>query len=97
MKKVKQIMAIIGVIFLLAMYVFTLIVALAGGRSEQTQRLLVASIVCTFIVPVLLWAYSMVYRWVKRSNERNKNAFIDQVAKGNQTDDSAPAKKDNNR
>ena len=87
MKKVKQILAIIGVIFLLAMYVFTLIVALVGGHSEQTQRLLVASVVCTFIVPVLLWSYSMVYRWVKRSNEHHKNVFIDQVAKGNTTDD----------
>lgn len=87
MKKVKQILAIIGVIFLLAMYVFTLIVALVGGHSEQTQRLLVASVVCTFIVPVLLWAYSIVYRWVKRSNEHHKNVFIDQVAKGNTADD----------
>lgn len=88
MKKVKQILAIIGVIFLLAMYAFTLIVALAGGHSEQTQRLLVASIVCTFIVPILLWAYSLVYRLVKRSNERNKNAFIDQVTRRNPADDS---------
>lgn len=79
MKKVKQIIAMVGVIVLLAMYVFTLIVALVGGKSEQTQRLLVASIVCTFIVPVLLWAYSMVYRWVKHSNEKNKNTFINQV------------------
>ena len=64
MKKLKQITALIGVILLIGLYVSTLILALIG--NETTLQLLKAAIVCTVIVPVLLWAYSFIYRLLKK-------------------------------
>lgn len=66
MKKTKQILALIGALLLFAMYGITLIFALIG--SELTLTLLKAAIACTIIVPVLLYAYMLVYRVVKHDD-----------------------------
>lgn len=60
MKKTKRILALIGVILLVGMYVSTLIFALM--KHENAANMLMASIVCTVIVPVLLYAYTLMYR-----------------------------------
>lgn len=72
MKKLKQITALVGVILLVALYVSTLVLALMGG--EKALTLLRAAIYCTIIVPVLLWAYSFIFRLVKK-NISEKNAY----------------------
>ena len=64
MKKLKQITAMIGVIVLVALYVSTLVIALRGG--ENSARLLTASIYATVVLPVLLWAYSFIYKLIKQ-------------------------------
>lgn len=64
MKKVKRILAIIGVILLVGLYLSTLILAIFGNAN--TMNLFIASIVATVIIPVLIWAYSMVYRLLKK-------------------------------
>lgn len=63
LKKVKQILAVIGIILLASLYVSTLIFALIG--SSNAMRLFQASIYATVVVPVLIWAYTMVYRLLK--------------------------------
>ena len=67
MKKLKQITALIGVIVLVALYISTLVIAIRGG--ENSTRLLCASIYATVVLPVLLWAYSFIYKLIKRHVE----------------------------
>lgn len=65
MKKVKQITAFIGVILLAALYGSTLVLALIG--NENSLRLLMAAIVCTIVIPILLWVYSVVFKLLKHN------------------------------
>lgn len=65
MKKVKQVIALIGVIALLALYVSTVVLACIG--SEESLNLLKAAIFATIVLPVLLWAYSFIYRLLKNN------------------------------
>lgn len=67
--KVKRILALAGAVILFAMYASTLIFALIDHSS--TQGLLKASIACTIILPVLLYAYTLVYRTVKKDKKEN--------------------------
>ena len=64
MKKVKRILAIIGCILLVAMYVVTIVLAVID--DPNTMSAFRASIYCTIIVPVLIWAYSFIYRLLKK-------------------------------
>lgn len=64
MKKTKQILALSGAVLLLGMYAATLVFALIG--SDNALKLLKASIACTILVPVLLYAYILVYRILKK-------------------------------
>lgn len=58
--KLKRILALAGALLLLAMYACTLIFAFMD--SSAAPGLLKASIVCTVIVPILLYGYVLVYR-----------------------------------
>ena len=60
MKKLKQITALIGVI---GLYVSTLVLALIG--SAEAINLLKVAVYATIVLPVLLWAYSFIYRLLK--------------------------------
>ncbi len=64
MKKVKQILAILGVVLLLGLYVITLIMAVTDNTS--TMSMLEASVVATILIPILMWAYSFIYRLLKK-------------------------------
>lgn len=66
MKKTKQILALTGALLLFAMYAATLAFALIG--SDHARMLLKASIACTVIVPVFLYAYMLVYRILKKED-----------------------------
>ena len=63
MKKVKQVLAIIGVIVLVGLYISTLVCALSS--SPNFMNMFMASVMATVIVPVLLWAYSFIYKLLK--------------------------------
>ena len=60
MPKIKRVMALAGVILIIALYVITLILAVCG--NENTANLLMASLICTVVVPVLIWVYTFIYR-----------------------------------
>ena len=55
----KQVVAIIGVILLLCMYLITLVAAFID--TPQAFRLFSASLCCTIIVPVIVWIYAWMY------------------------------------
>lgn len=63
MKKIKRILAIAGVILLALLYIATLIFAMIG--SEDAMNWFRASIYATVVIPVLIWAYNMIYRLLK--------------------------------
>ena len=63
MKKLKQITALIGVIALIGLSVSTLVLALIG--SAEAINLLKVAVYATIVLPVLLWAYSFIYRLLK--------------------------------
>ena len=65
MKIARQILAIIGIVFLVLLYLSTLICAIID-RTE-TMRLFQASVMATVIIPVLLWAYSFIYKLIKKN------------------------------
>ena len=72
MKKVKQILAILGIVVLLSLYVITLVCAIVD--NSNTMRMFQASIVASFIIPVLIWAYGFIYRLIKKSSNDAEEA-----------------------
>lgn len=71
MKKAKRILALIGAILLLLMYVAAFIVTILDHTSDM--RYWKAAMVATVIIPVLIWAYSFVYKLIKGSDDDEKN------------------------
>ncbi len=63
MQKVKRLLALAGAILLVIMYLSTLIFSLMSG--ELALGLFKASIFCTVAVPVMLYAYMLIYRVLK--------------------------------
>ena len=76
MKKVKQILALIGVILLVALYVTTLILAITDNSG--TMNMFFASVVATIMIPVLIWAYTLIYR-LTRGNKDSDEKSTDSV------------------
>lgn len=83
MQKAKRILALAGVILLVAMYGITLVLGLTA--SPATKGMLTASLMCTIIIPILLYAMMLVARVFSQKNadEPDKNAAKDQTGKGN--------------
>lgn len=55
----KQVVAMIGVILLVAMYLITLIVAIFD--QDASGRLFQACLVATIAIPLLIWLYIWMY------------------------------------
>lgn len=70
MKKTKQILAVIGIILLVLLYLSTLVCAIID-RTE-TMRLFMASIFATVVIPVLIWAYTFIYRLIHKNSDENE-------------------------
>ena len=60
MKNFKRAFALIGAVLLILLYVSTFIFALFDHSASL--GLLKASIACTILLPVLLYAYTLVYK-----------------------------------
>ena len=75
MKKLKQILALIGVVLLVCMYAATLIFALID--SPAASGLFRASVAATILVPVLLYAFILVARLLKDHNYDQKDDHSD--------------------
>jgi len=70
MKNVKRVFAILGIVLLLAMYGSTLFFAL----SDHPDALgwLMASLGSTIIIPVFLYVYILVYKYLKDRNKKDE-------------------------
>lgn len=74
MERMKRIICLIGVIFLLGLYLTTLISAFF--TTPATAGLFKACIFSTIVIPILLYAYLLIYRVLKNSNshqDKNKS------------------------
>ena len=65
MKKTKRILAIIGIVLLISLYVITIVLAVTD--DPNTMNAFRASVYCTFLVPVLIWAYTFIYKLLKNN------------------------------
>ena len=65
MKKSRRILAMAGVVLLLGLYLITLILACLG---KDFFPMFMAPLFSTLAIPVLIWLYGMVYRWLKRDS-----------------------------
>lgn len=75
MKKIKRILALIGVVLLICLYGSTLVFALMD--SLAADGLLRASIAATILIPVLLYAYILIARLLKkRRDDQNDHSDI---------------------
>lgn len=71
-RKAKQVLAIIGIVIIAALYIVTLILALIG--NENTRPFFMASIICTILVPVVLYILSWMFNLVKGQAEDARNS-----------------------
>jgi hypothetical protein len=67
MKKIKRFAALICAILLFLMYVSTLVFAFID--KSRSLGLLKASVACTILVPVMSYAYILVYRLIHRNDD----------------------------
>lgn len=63
-KKPKRILALLGALLLIALYLVTLILAFVD--PTEAKNWLKAAIVCTVIIPVFLYGYILVYRYLRK-------------------------------
>lgn len=85
MKKVQRILALLGVVLLLAMYGSTMFFAISG--SPDSEGWFKASIACTIIVPVFLYANVLIYRYLKNRDEKMDDMKQDGKAKNKKNED----------
>ena len=71
MKKTKRILALIGAILLLLLYVVAFVAT--GLDHTSDMRYWKAAVAATIIIPVLIWAYSFVYRLLKGSDDKESD------------------------
>ena len=67
MKNFKRAFALIGAVLLILLYVSTFIFALFDHSASL--GLLKASIACTILLPVLLYAYTRVYKASRKDDD----------------------------
>ncbi|MDF2952086.1 MAG: hypothetical protein K0S18_1669 [Anaerocolumna sp.] len=83
MKKTKRILAIIGVVFLLSIYLITLIGAITA--SPNSSALFQASIYSTIVVPVMLYAYLFIYKLFKKNGTDIVNSNEEKDSKNHES------------
>ena len=71
MKKVKQVMAIVGIVLLVGLYVTTLVCAITD--NSQSMNMFAASVFATIVIPVLIWAYTFIYKLVSKKDDKSSD------------------------
>lgn len=75
MKKTKRILAIIGVVLLATLYISTLVFAITDNTA--TMGYFKASVAATILVPVLLWAYTMIYKLTRPKDHDSMDTHLE--------------------
>lgn len=70
MKKVQQIIAILGVILLVGLYLTTLVLAILG---KEFFTLFMSALLASIALPVFLWLYGFLYKWLKRTAQEKQD------------------------
>ncbi|MEY8390178.1 hypothetical protein D3Z36_10520 [Lachnospiraceae bacterium] len=70
MKKVQQILAILGIVLLVGLYLTTLILAILG---KNFFPMFMAALFASMALPVLLWIYGFVYKLVKKKAQETSD------------------------
>ena len=68
----KRVLAISGIVLLVALYVITFILALFS-KNKAYEGFFNASVYMTFVIPALLYVYTMIYKL----NHKNDSKFDD--------------------
>ncbi len=68
-KKIKRVLALAAVIFIILLYLTTLVLSFI--QSEQAKDLLLISIVATVVLPVLIYIYLWLLRVFGQHNDEN--------------------------
>lgn len=68
MRRIKRILAVMGIVLLVLMYLVTLLSAVFDRGSSMA--LFRASVICTVLVPILLWGYLVIYRIAKGKDDK---------------------------
>lgn len=69
MKKVKRIASIVGIVFILSMYLVSFLAAIFSPKGAP--GLFLASIFSTVVVPILMYLFIMIYKWVHKDDVPN--------------------------
>ncbi len=70
MKKLKRIVAWVGILILLGIYLATFILGIFG--SEATKNMFLACIVCSVVIPCLMYAMLLIARILENKNKEDK-------------------------
>ena len=68
MKKVKQILAILGIVLIIGVNILLLFAA--GTASEDNMNVFNAAIVTVVVVPVMIWIYLYILKLIKKDDEK---------------------------
>ncbi len=82
----KRIVAIIGIAILVILYIVTLISAIF--TTPATPELFKACVYATVIVPVLFYAYLLIYKVLKQRSEDSKKEMDEALAKNGNSSES---------
>ena len=63
-RKIKSILALLGAVLLAGMYLITIVLAFMDHTA--TRDWLMASVICTIVIPCFLYAYILIYRYLKK-------------------------------
>lgn len=75
--KAKRIGAIIGIIAILSLYVMSFIIGIFF--SDEYPELFMASVFLAVIIPIIIYCFIAVYRYVHKKAEYNKSEDTDDV------------------
>ena len=67
MKKGKRILALAGVIFLVGLYLVTLVSAVLA--TPATKEFFRISLLATIIIPLIMYIYMLVYRLLSKNRQ----------------------------
>lgn len=81
MNKSRRVFAILGIVFLLFLIVITFISAFFA--KEDSNALFMASLFSMIVIPIMLYWFIMIYKWVHK-----KDASLDQKADNTLSKDS---------
>lgn len=70
MKKAKRILALIGVVILVGLYVVTLFSAILA--TPATKDLFKASLLATLVIPIMIYVYMLIYRLISGKEEKKE-------------------------